>query len=86
MICADQLAKEVDFFSIGTNDLTQNTLAVAGTNADLSYLVSALQPAMLRLIKQVIDSTYKAGTWVAIYDELADEARAIHHSPDPKNS
>jgi phosphotransferase system enzyme I (PtsI) len=76
-VCADQLAKEVDFFSIGTNDLTQYTMAVDRTNANLSYLVSALQPAVLRLIKQVIDNGHAAGIWVGMCGETAGEPLAI---------
>ncbi len=76
-LCADQLAKEVDFFSIGTNDLTQYTLAVDRTNSDLSYLVSALQPAVLRLIQRVIEAGHAAGIWVGMCGEMAGEPLAI---------
>ncbi len=77
VICADQLAQEVDFFSIGTNDLTQYTMAVDRTNANVTYLVSALQPAVLRLIKQVIDQGHAADIWVGMCGEMAGEPLAI---------
>lgn len=77
VICADQMAKEVDFFSIGTNDLTQYTMAADRTNKNVSYLVSALQPAVLRLIKQVIDQGHDASIWVGMCGEMAGEPMAI---------
>lgn len=76
-LCADQLAKVVDFFSIGTNDLTQYTLGADRTNAKVSYLVTAMQPAVLRLIKQVIDKGHAAGIWVGMCGEIAAEPMAI---------
>ena len=76
-LCADQLAREVDFFSIGTNDLTQYTLAVDRTNSSLSYLASALQPAVLRLIQRVIECGHQAGIWVGLCGELAGDPQAI---------
>lgn len=76
-LCADQLAKCVDFFSIGTNDLTQYTLAADRTNAKVSHLVTAMQPSVLRLIKQVIDRGHDAGIWVGMCGEMAADPMAI---------
>jgi phosphotransferase system enzyme I (PtsI) len=76
-LCADQLAKAVDFFSIGTNDLTQYTMAADRTNAKVSHLVTALQPAVLRLIRQVIDQGHAAGIWVGMCGEMAAEPLAM---------
>ncbi len=76
-MCADQLAREVDFFSIGTNDLTQYTLAADRGNTSVSYLVSALQPAVLRLIQRVIDAGHEGGIWVGMCGEMAGEPLAI---------
>ena len=76
-ICADQLAKEVDFFSIGTNDLTQYCLAVDRTNAAVAPLGSPLQPAVLRLVKNVIEEGHAAGIWVGMCGELAGDETAI---------
>jgi len=76
-LCADQLAKEVDFFSIGTNDLTQYTLAADRTNSSVAHLVSALQPAILRLIRSVIEAGHAAGIWVGMCGEMAGDETAI---------
>jgi len=76
-LMADKLAPEVDFFSIGTNDLTQYTLAVDRTNSQLAYLTSAFSPAVLRLIQNVILHAHKSGKWVGLCGELACEPLAI---------
>ncbi len=76
-IVADQLAKEVDFFSIGTNDLSQYTMAADRTNAKVAQLASGFQPAVFRLIKTVIDAAHKKGKWVGLCGEMAGELLAI---------
>ncbi len=76
-LMADKFAPEVDFFSIGTNDLTQYTLAVDRTNPQLAYLASAFSPAVLRLIQNVIVQAHKYGKWVGLCGELAGEPLAI---------
>ena len=70
------LAKEVDFFSIGTNDLTQYTLAVDRGNELISYLYNPMQPSVLGLIKQVIDASHAEGKWTGMCGELAGDERA----------
>ncbi|HBV67030.1 MAG TPA: phosphoenolpyruvate--protein phosphotransferase, partial [Clostridiales bacterium] len=68
-IISDLLAREVDFFSIGTNDLIQYTMAVDRMNSRLSHLYSQYHPALLRLIKGIIDNGRKAGIWVGMCGE-----------------
>ena len=69
MIC-DELAKMVDFFSIGTNDLTQYTLAIDRQNAKLDTFYNSHHPAILKMIKMVADNAHKEGIWVGICGEL----------------
>ncbi|HZW02327.1 MAG TPA: phosphoenolpyruvate--protein phosphotransferase, partial [Anaerolineaceae bacterium] len=76
-IMADLLADEVDFFSIGTNDLTQYTMAADRTNGHLDYLASAFHPAVLRLTASVIEAAHRKGKWVGMCGELAGEPLAI---------
>ena len=69
-IMSDELAKHVDFFSIGTNDLTQYTLAIDRQNAKLDPFYNAHHPALLRLIKMVAENGHKEGIWTGICGEL----------------
>lgn len=76
VVIADQLATEVDFFSIGTNDLTQYTMAADRGNRKVAELISALQPAVLRLIKQTVEQAHAHGVWVGVCGELAGNWQA----------
>jgi len=74
-IIAEHLIKEVDFFSIGTNDLTQYTLAVDRGNDLISHLYNPISPSVLKLIKKVIDISHKNGKWTGMCGELAGDER-----------
>jgi phosphotransferase system enzyme I (PtsI) len=75
-IIAEHLIQEVDFFSIGTNDLTQYTLAVDRGNDFISHLYNPMHPSVLQLIKKVIDVAHKYGKWTSMCGELAGDQRA----------
>lgn len=75
-VIAKHLAKEVDFFSIGTNDLTQYTLAVDRGNELISHLYNPLSPSVIMLIKQVIEASHAEGKWTGMCGELAGDERA----------
>ncbi|WP_044749418.1 phosphoenolpyruvate--protein phosphotransferase [Bacillus alveayuensis] len=76
-VLADQFAKEVDFFSIGTNDLIQYTMAADRMNERISYLYQPYNPAILRLISFVIEAAHKEGKWVGMCGEMAGDPIAI---------
>ena len=74
-LIADKLAKKVDFFSIGTNDLTQYTLAIDRQNSKLDKFFDSHHPAVLRMIQMTVENAHKAGIWCGICGELgADQA------------
>ncbi|MBE9914392.1 phosphoenolpyruvate--protein phosphotransferase [Paenibacillus donghaensis] len=76
-LAADALAKEADFFSIGTNDLIQYTMACDRMNEKISYLYQPFHPAVLRLIRMVIDAAHKKGKWVGMCGEMAADKMAV---------
>lgn len=76
-ILADKFAKEVDFFSIGTNDLIQYSFAADRMNQKVSYLYQPLNPSLLRLIKMVIDASHKEGIFTGMCGEMAEDKLAI---------
>jgi phosphoenolpyruvate-protein phosphotransferase (PTS system enzyme I) len=76
-ILADQFAKEVDFFSIGTNDLIQYTMAADRMNQRVSYLYQPYSPSILRLVKMVIDAAHAEGKWTGMCGEMAGDETAI---------
>lgn len=76
-VMAEQFAKEVDFFSIGTNDLIQYTFAADRMNEKVSYLYQPYNPSILRLVKMVIDASHKEGKWTGMCGEMAGDEIAI---------
>jgi phosphoenolpyruvate-protein phosphotransferase len=76
-IIADVLAAEVDFFSLGTNDLTQYLFAADRTNPELAPLADSLHPAMLRMIDQVVKAAHRRHRWVGVCGEMASDLRAV---------
>lgn len=76
-VMARQFAKEVDFFSIGTNDLIQYTMAADRMNERVSYLYQPYNPSILQLVKMVIDAAHAEGKWVGMCGEMAGDATAI---------
>jgi phosphotransferase system enzyme I (PtsI) len=76
-VLADQFAKEVDFFSIGTNDLIQYTMAADRMNQRVSYLYQPYSPSILRLVKMVIDAAHAQGKWAGMCGEMAGDETAI---------
>ncbi|MFJ7829879.1 phosphoenolpyruvate--protein phosphotransferase [Peribacillus sp. NPDC097284] len=76
-VMADIFAKEVDFFSIGTNDLIQYTMAADRMNERVSYLYQPYNPAILRLVKMVIDAAHKEGKWAGMCGEMAGDEVAV---------
>jgi len=77
VIGADLLAAEVDFFSLGTNDLTQYLFAADRTNPDLASLADSLHPALLRMIDQVVKAAHKRNRWVGVCGEMASDLWAV---------
>lgn len=75
VMLADELAKEVDFFSVGTNDLTQYTLAVDRQNAEVAHLYDATHPAVMKMLKIVAEAANRNGIWAGICGELGSNTK-----------
>jgi phosphoenolpyruvate-protein kinase (PTS system EI component) len=75
-LLADAFAREVDFFSIGTNDLTQYTVAVDRQHPSLAAMTDGLHPAVLRLIAETVAAAHRYGKWVGVCGELAADPQA----------
>ena len=76
-VSADRFAKEADFFSIGTNDLIQYTMAADRMNQHVSYLYQPCNPSILRLVSKIIDAAHAEGHWAGMCGEMAGDATAI---------
>jgi phosphoenolpyruvate-protein kinase (PTS system EI component) len=76
-ILADLFASEIDFFSIGTNDLTQYTMAAERTNDRVAHLSDACHPAVMRQIQHVVAAGHRAGIWIGVCGELAGDPEAV---------
>lgn len=76
-VIAKQFAKEVDFFSIGTNDLIQYTMAADRMNEQVSYLYQPYHPAILNLVNNVIEAAHAEGKWAGMCGEMAGDSTAI---------
>lgn len=74
---AEAFTNYIDFFSIGTNDLTQYTFAADRTNDNLSYLYQLLNSALLKLIKMTVGASHKKGKWTGVCREIAGDPKAI---------
>jgi phosphoenolpyruvate-protein kinase (PTS system EI component) len=74
---ADEFASQVDFFSVGTNDLTQYTFAAERNNERVAYLGDACHPAILRQIRHIIAAGHRAGCWIGVCGELAGDPDAV---------
>jgi phosphocarrier protein FPr len=77
VVGADLLAAEVDFFSLGTNDLTQYLFAADRTNPELAPLADSLHPVMLRMIDQVVKAAHRRKRWVGVCGEMASDLWAV---------